>query len=182
MAHCNTRKLNQTGPNPSRKFRASRLGMAKGQTMAEFAGVSLFFFALLFAIIDYGWAFFAKMNIQQAVDDGGRYASTGQETGSGARITSIQNVILNEISVPGVTSSEIEICSALGGCDQTNGTPNGNAGAAGGPLDTVTITMTVPMKLLAPVGFLENLFPSTGYTLVSTSTFKNEPFSPTNTD
>ncbi|MGA6973185.1 MAG: TadE/TadG family type IV pilus assembly protein [Candidatus Binatus sp.] len=152
--------------------------MAKGQTMAEFAGVSLFFFALLFAIIDYGWAFFAKMNIQQAVDDGGRYASTGQETGSGARITSIQNVILNEISIPGVTASDIVICSDLGGCSTTNG----NLGAAGGPLDTVTITMTVPMKLLAPIGFLANLFPSTGYTLVSTSTFKNEPFSPTTTD
>jgi Flp pilus assembly protein TadG len=178
MAHFNTRKLNQTGPNPPRTFWASRLGMAKGQTMAEFAGVSLFFFALLFAIIDYGWAFFAKMNIQQAVDDGGRYASTGQETASGARITSIQNVILNEISVPGVTASDIVICSDLGGCSTTSG----NLGAAGGPLDTVTITMTVPMKLLAPIGFLANLFPSTGYTLVSTSTFKNEPFSPTTTD
>ncbi len=130
MAHSNSGKLNQTGPNPPLKIRSSRLGMAKGQTMAEFAGVSLFFFALLFAIIDYGWAFFAKMNIQQAVDDGGRYASTGQETGSGARITSIQNVILNEISIPGVTASDIVICSDLGGCSTTNG----NLGAAGGPL------------------------------------------------
>lgn len=164
------------------EFRAPRLGMAKGQSMAEFAMVSLLFFAILFAIIDFGWAFFAKMNIQQAVDDGGRYASTGQETAAGARVTSINNVILSEISVPGVTSADIKICSALGGCDQTGGTPNGNAGAAGGPLDTVTITMTVPMSLLAPVGFLANLFPSTGYNLVSTSTFKNEPFSPTTTD
>src|SRR5271155_4232653 len=148
MAHFNTRKLNQTGPNPPRKFRASRLGMAKGQTMAEFAGVSLFFFALLFAIIDYGWAFFAKMNIQQAVDDGGRYASTGQETGSGARISSIDNIILSEISIPGVSASDIKICSALGGC-QTGDTGVTDAGAGGGPLDTVTITLTFPMSMLA---------------------------------
>jgi len=158
--------------------RGKLIGMKKGQAMTEFAMVSLLFFVILFAIVDYGWAFFAKMNIQQAVDDGGRYASTGQETSSGARLTSIDNVILNEISIPGVTASDIVICSDLGGCSTTSG----NAGAAGGPLDTVTITLTFPMSLLAPVGLLANLFPSLTYTLVSKSTFKNEPFSPTTTD
>ena len=161
--------------------RGKLIGMKKGQAMTEFALVSLLFFAILFAIVDYGWAFFAKMNIQQAVDDGGRYASTGQETASGARISSIDNVILNEISIPGVSASDIEICSGLGGC-QTGDTTISNAGAGGGPLDTVTITLTFPMSLLAPVGLLANLFPSFTYTLVSKSTFKNEPFSPTTTD
>ena len=45
--------------------------------MMEFAMVLPLFFLILFAIIDYGWILFAQMNIQQAVQDGGRYASTG---------------------------------------------------------------------------------------------------------
>jgi Flp pilus assembly protein TadG len=162
----------------SLKPRASRFGLGKGQAMVEFAMVASLFLLMLFAIVDYGWVFFAQMNIQQAVDDGGRYASTGQETAAGARITSIENVILNEISVPGVSASDILICSGLGGCSSTKG----NLGAAGGPLDTVTITVTVPMQFLAPLHFLGFSTPSTGYTITSTSTFKNEPFSPANTD
>jgi Flp pilus assembly protein TadG len=160
------------------KPRVSSFGLAEGQTMVEFAMVSALFLLILFAIVDYGWVFFAQMNIQQAVDDGGRYASTGQETASGARLTSIQNVILNEISVPGVTASDIKICSALSGCSTTKG----NLAAAGGPLDTVTITVTVPMQFLAPLSFLGWSTPSTGYTITSTATFKNEPFDPGTTD
>ena len=34
--------------------------------------------ALVVAVMEmYLWIFFAKMNIQQAIDDGGRFASTG---------------------------------------------------------------------------------------------------------
>jgi Flp pilus assembly protein TadG len=181
MVKFNRNRLNGTGATECPKYGRPRLGVAKGQSTVEFAMVSILFFAILFAIVDYGWAFFAKMNIQQAVDDGGRYASTGQETGSGARISSIDNIILSEISIPGVSASDIKICSALGGC-QTGDTGVTDAGAGGGPLDTVTITLTFPMSMLAPVGLLANLFPSLTYTLVSTSTFKNEPFAPTNTD
>ena len=55
---------------------------------------------MLFAIIDYGWIMFAQMNVQQAVDDAGRYASTGQESSAGNRIQSIINVIQTEMKVP----------------------------------------------------------------------------------
>jgi len=81
----------------------------------------------------------------------------------------------------------VETLHAQGTAFTYQGQLNDGGGLAkGGGIEiqagTVTITMTVPMKLLAPIGFLANLFPSTGYTLVSTSTFKNEPFSPTTTD
>ena len=56
---------------------ATKARLTKGQSSVEFAGVSLLFFALMFAVMDYSWIFFAQMNIQQAVDDGGRFASTG---------------------------------------------------------------------------------------------------------
>jgi len=177
------------------KSRASSLGSAKGQTMVEFAMVSALFFFVLLAVIDYGWLMFAQMNIQQAVDDGGRYASTGQEGATGQRITGIINTIQNEISVPNVNvASSISICSSPPGtqataCSCTNSadlcynstTDSGNIGAAGGPLSVVTITVTTPLTLLAPLGFFGQFFPSGGYNFTSSATFTNEPFSPSTT-
>ena len=62
--------------------------------------VGIVFFLMLFAIMDYGWIMFAQMNVQQAVDDAGRYASTGQESSANSRISSIINVIQTEMKVP----------------------------------------------------------------------------------
>jgi Flp pilus assembly protein TadG len=176
----NRRRLIKAGTiPPPQKFDQSRFGAARGQAIPEFAMVTGLFLLLLFAIVDYGWFFFAQMNIQQAVDDGGRYASTGQESGgSGTRISSIQNVILGEISIPSVNASDIKICSSLSGCN-TSSSPN--AGAAGGPEDTVTVTLTAPMQALMPLNFLGTFLPSANYTYVATATFKNEPFDPSTT-
>lgn len=151
--------------------------------MVEFAMVSLLFLLMLFAIADYGWIMFAQMNVQQAVDDGGRYASTGQESGAGARITSIISTVQNEISVPGVDASTISICSVPPGsttssCYDSNN-KNSTAGAAGGPGYTVTISLTPTVPLLTPL--IGRLFPGGGYTFTSSATFQNEPFDPSTT-
>jgi Flp pilus assembly protein TadG len=168
---------------PRLKYPASRLGSETGQSSVEFAMVSLLFFFLLFAIMDYGWLMFSQMNVQQAVDDGGRYASTGQESGgSGTRITSIISAIQNEISVPSVNASNLSICSVPPGgttasCyDSTN--PSGTAGAAGGPGFTVTIKLVSTLPVMTPL--LSYFFPG-GYTFTSSSTFQNEPFDPSQT-
>jgi Flp pilus assembly protein TadG len=167
------------------KSETSSFGFRKGQTMVEFALVAIPFFLLLFAIVDYGWLFFSQMNIQQAVDDGARYASTGQETGSGARISSIINVIQSEISVPGVNASNLSICSTPPGgttasCYQGSPTnPTGPADAAGGPQYTVTISLTTTLPLMTPL--IAKLFPTQGYTFTSNATFQNEPFDPSTT-
>jgi Flp pilus assembly protein TadG len=165
------------------KSRALRSGSAKGQSLVEFAMVSLLFFFLLFAIMDYGWLMFSQMNVQQAVDDGGRYASTGQASGgSGTRIASIISAIQNEISVPGVNASNLSICSVPPGgttasCyDSTN--PSGTAGAAGGPGFTVTIKLVSTLPVMTPM--FSYFFPG-GYTFTSSSTFQNEPFDPSQT-
>ena len=168
---------------PPLKRPALTLGSAKGQSTVEFAMVSLLFFFLLFAIMDYGWLMFSQMNVQQAVDDGGRYASTGQESGgSGTRISSIIAAIQNEVSVPGVNASNLSICSVPPGgttasCyDSTN--PSGTAGAAGGPGFTVTIKLVSTLPVMTPL--LSSFFPG-GYTFTSSSTFQNEPFDPSQT-
>ncbi len=102
--------LNNVRLNRRRNSVASRFSKSRGQSTVEFAMVALLFFMMLFAMIDYGWIMFAQMNIQQAVDDAGRYASTGQESSAGNRVQSIINVIQTEMKVP-LSSWNLQICS-----------------------------------------------------------------------
>jgi Flp pilus assembly protein TadG len=160
--------------------------------------VGIVFFLLLFAIMNYGWIMFAQMNIQQAVDDAGRYASTGQESAANTRIASIINVIQTEMKVP-LSSWSLSICSVPAGsttssCYTSNNSnptqgSSGN-GDAGGPESTVTISVTANLAMLVPLNFVGPLFghnggmkifPS-GYTFTSSSTFRNESFNPSTTD
>jgi Flp pilus assembly protein TadG len=191
MVKSNYRKLDAVDQIPGFRSGTYRTTLKKGQSSVEFAMVSILFFLLLFGIMDFGWLMFAQMNIQQAVDDGGRYASTGQQTGtSGTRITSIISTIQNEISVPGVTvggtcpaANCLSICSVPPGgttssCfSATN--PTGTAGAAGGPEYTTTISLTTTIPLMTPL--IGQFFPAGGYKFTSSSTFQNEPFNPSTT-
>jgi len=153
----------------------------KGQSSVEFAGVSLLFFALMFAVMDYSWIFFAQMNIQQAVDDGGRFASTGNHLpsssgGNESRTQSIIDTIQNEINVPNINvGSNLSICSSKGGCNTSGG-----SAPAGGPDDTVTISLASSLPLWTP--WLSQFISGGAYTFTATTTFKNEPFDPSNTN
>jgi Flp pilus assembly protein TadG len=146
--------------------------------------VASVFFLLLFAVLDYGWIFFSQMNIQQAVDDGGRFASTGNHTTvtvdgvptTLSRLQSIIDTIQNEISVPGVNVQQnLVVCSVNGGCSNSSG-----SAPAGAPGDTVTLTLTTSLPLFTPA--LAALFTGGTYTFTATTTFKNEPFNPSETN
>jgi len=153
----------------------------KGQSAAEFAIVSALFLLLVFAVMNYSWIFFAQLNVQQAMNDGGRFASTGnhlpnQSGGSESRTQSIIDTIQSEISVPNIdVASNLSICSAKGGCNTSGG-----SAPAGAPGDTVTLTLTTSLPLWTPV--LAQLFTGGAYTLTASTTFKNEPFNPNNTN
>src|ERR1039457_6249472 len=68
-----------------------------GQAIIEIALVLMTFFVLSFGIIDYSWLMFTQMNIQDAVREAGRYASTGNHVITGgvtqSRILSITDVL-----------------------------------------------------------------------------------------
>jgi Flp pilus assembly protein TadG len=166
-------------------FRTSRARSTNGHTMAEFAMIAPLFFLLIFGVLDFAWLMFAQSNIQQAVDDGGRYASTGQESGgTGTRISSIISKVQSEISVPSVNANNLTICSVPPGGGSSlcwnSGVDSGNTGAAGGPEYTTTITLTTTLPLMTPL--IGKFFPAAGYTFTSSSTFTNEPFNPSSTD
>lgn len=166
--------------------------LSRGQDVVEFAIVFVLFFILCFVVMDFGWLMFAEVNIQQAVDDAGRYASTGQETASGERLESIIQILQNEIAIPGVNPSNITICSTPpGGTTATCCGPSytsmcsGGGGAAGGPGSTVTLTLSTSLSVLMPwLGYFKTNFSTLpgSYSFSASSTFKNEPFNPTSTD
>jgi len=162
-------------------FGHSGSGLSPGQSTPEFAAVGLLFFALVVAVMNYSWIFFARMNVQQAMDDGGRFASTGNhlttKTGTTeSRTQSIINTIQNEISVPNINvASNLSICSVNGGCNTSGG-----SAPAGAPGDTVTLSLTSSMPIWTP--WLAKLFSGGNYTFTASTTFKNEPFNPSNTN
>lgn len=145
----------------------------RGQTMAEFALVAPLYLLLIFAVMDFGRMFLVQMNIQQAVQEAARFASTGNH--------------LNDAKNPGQSLSRVDSIiqkaqQVSGGADLTNiliTSAKGGVGSAGGPGDTVTVSLTSNLKLMTPM--MAHFFPSGAYTFTSSATFKNEPFSPTNT-
>jgi Flp pilus assembly protein TadG len=173
------RRLESVGSTA--KSCALRSGLARGQSAAEFAAVSLLVFGLIFAVMDYSWIFFAQMNVQQALNDGGRFASTGNHLpaksgGNESRTQSIIDTIQNEISVPNINvGSNLSICSANGGCNTSGG-----SAPAGAPGDTVTLSLTTSLPIWTP--WLANLFTGGAYNFTAITTFKNEPFDPSNTN
>jgi hypothetical protein len=68
----------------------------------------------------------------------------------------------------GATISTVQISSTYGG-----------SGSAGGPGDTVTISLIANFKLLTP--FVAQSFAGGAYTFTSSVSCKNEPFPPANT-
>ncbi len=59
---------------PFRRLRRRQRGVAA----VEFGLVALFFFTLIFSIIDWSYLFFANLSMQHAVREGARYAVVGR--------------------------------------------------------------------------------------------------------
>jgi Flp pilus assembly protein TadG len=153
-------------------YRAYRPKSMLGQSMVEFALVAPLFFFLIFALLDFGRMFLMEMNLQEAVDEAGRFASTGNHLpdpkNPGSNLSRVSSIIAEAQHAALVTISSIQISSLEGG-----------AGSAGGPGDTVTVSFTTDLQLMTPM--VARLFPNGKYTFTSSATFKNEPFPPSNT-
>jgi hypothetical protein len=162
-----------------RSIEMSRDRWRRGQSSAEFALALPIFFILIFGVMDFGRMFFIQESIQQAVEAGVRYASTGNHesgtnptTGSAyTRIQSITNYINQQASIPismGASLGSLQISSVTGG-----------SGSPGGPEDIETISVTTTITLMTPV--ISHFFPNGQYSFTSSATIKNEPFPPSQT-
>jgi Flp pilus assembly protein TadG len=153
----------------ARRKRAS----TEGTSLLEFALVVPMFFLLLFGLMDFARLFYVEITLQNAVRQAGRYAITGnhlpdpQHQGQNlSRVASITQVAQN--AAQGLDVSAIQVSSLGGG-----------AGSAGGPGDTVTISLTTNLKLMTAM--IAQFFKKGTYTFTVSVSFRNEAFPPGNT-
>jgi Flp pilus assembly protein TadG len=141
--------------------------------MLEFAIVAPIFFFLIFGVMDYGRLIFVEMNLQDAVQEAARFASTGNHLpdpkNPGTNLSRVNSIIATaQASAFGASITNIQISSLQGG-----------SGSAGGPGDVVTVSLTSKLALMTPI--VARFFPNGIYTFTSSATIKNEPFPPGNT-
>ena len=166
-------RTRETAPTPPRARRVGRRALMAGQAMLEFAIVAPLFLFLIFAVIDYGRLFFVEINLQDAVQEAARFASTGDHLpdpkNSGQTLSRVASIIATaQAAAYGASITNIQISSLQGG-----------SGSAGGPGDVVTVSLTSNLKLMTPM--VARFFPNGIYTFTSSATFKNEPFPPSET-
>ncbi len=139
----------------------------------EFALIAPLFCLLLFAAVDYSRIFCVNMTLQNAVREAGRYAITGNHlpdpNHQGKNLSRVASItkIAQEAAL-GIDASSIQVSSVGGG-----------SGSAGGPGDTVTISLTTHLPLMTPL--MAQFFPSGIFTGTVSVSFRNEPFPPANT-
>lgn len=146
--------------------RADRRTSTNGQTMVEFALIAPMFLLLICGVMDYGRLCFTQSSVEDAVQEAGRYASTGNSQSGLTRLQSIEAVLQQAAAGTNVPVQNIQISSFTNGAWVS--------GSAGGPGDTVAITVTMGMKLLTPI--IAQHFPNGVYTFTTSTTFQNEPF------
>ena len=153
----------------------SRKHEESGQTTVEFVLSATLFLLLLFAVFDFGFLFFAKLTLQNAVRTAGRYAITGDcSSGSCFDSTNPTNrlqTILNTVQTYSFFLSPTVTVRCGGGCASGYG---GGGNNAGGPGDTVTITATYVFHPIITYRF----FTGGSYTITVSSSYKNEIFAP----
>ena len=142
-------------------IKAVKLGRAirarSGEAMVEFALVAPLFFVLMFGIMDFGRLFFTEETLQYAVREAGRYAVTGQHQ------TDKSVNVINQASL-GMNISNISVTSG------------GVTNYAGGPRQTVVVSVTDNLKLITPM--IGRFFPNNTYSFTVSTSFMNEPFDP----
>lgn len=145
----------------------------RGQAIVEYALVLPLIALLIFGLVDFGRLFFTVLTLQNALRVAGRYAVTGNHLPNPAnpnqalsRIASITQVA--QQNAMGIDVSGLQISSSTAG---------GAAGSgAGGPSDTIKLSLTYNLTLLTPI--IGQFFPGGVYTFTVNTCFHNEPFPP----
>jgi len=149
------------------------MGASAGGSILEFALVMPLVFLLLFGIFDFSRLFYAQMNLQNAVREAGRYAITGNHLADpkhpGQTLSRVNSIIqVAQRAALGLDVSNVQVSSQSGG-----------KGSAGGPGDTVTISLTSNLKLMTPI--VAHFFKDGTYAFTVAVSFRNEPFPPGST-
>ena len=155
----------------------------RGQSLVETAISVVLFFLLVFGVFDFGRLLFTQLTLQYAMREAGRFAVTGRHDPNPAdptQTTSRTNAIFQvaQQAAVGLSLTGYQVRSALGG-----------SGSAGGPGDTVTISISQDLRMITPLVpmlgrfyGLTNFMNNGVYRATASTTFKNEPFPPSQTN
>jgi len=146
----------------------------QGSVTLEFALVATLLFTVIFGCFEFSCLMYGQITLQNAVRQAGRYAMTGNHLPDPnnpghtlSRTASITQVA--QEAAMGLDVSNIHISSANGGDNN-----------AGGPGDTVTISLTANLPLMTAL--IGQYFANGIYTTTVSASFRNEPFPPGNSD
>jgi Flp pilus assembly protein TadG len=159
---------------PKRRL-AARGRSRAAQSLVEFSIVAPLFFLLMFGIIDFGRLFFTQMTLQHAMREAGRFGVTGNALPDPdapgqmlSRIRSIQEVARRSSAGVGLDPQDIRV--------RTTTSASGDPDSAGGPGQTFTVSLTYSLQLITPI--IGQFFSNGTHTFTVSTTFKNEPFDP----
>lgn len=95
------------------------MGSRRGAAAIEFALVSIVFLTLLFAIMDYGWYFFRRANLQEAVVEAARRGAAIPETSSPGPEGEARRVIEDKLTGMGIDPADASIAAEVRGSRPT---------------------------------------------------------------
>ncbi len=149
-----------------------RIG-TEGTSLLEFAFIAPMFLLLLFGTVDFAHLFWVEFTLQNAIRQAGRYAVTGNHlpdpNHAGQNLSRVASILqVARQTAVGLDVSNLQISSVTGG-----------SGSAGGPGDTLTISLTTNLPLITPI--VARFFTNGVYTFTVSVTMKNEPFPPSDT-
>jgi Flp pilus assembly protein TadG len=144
----------------------------RGDTdLVEFSLILPIFLLLMFALIDLGRYYWIRETVENAVRQAGRYAVTGQNSGSTNRVASIEQVAQNAMA--GLYNPDTTTITVSGSPVGRSGSTTTNFGGYGG--ENVTVTISTQLGFFTP-GIARYFGPSGSNTLTETVTFRNESF------
>ncbi len=163
---------NQYGPAAGSRPRCRQKGVAA----VEFALVALFFFTVLFSIIDWSYLFFANLSMQHAVREGARYAVVGRsdlapEDRPGDRCAAVREKIRQQSWGLYERANSTTTFKTIDGAGNIV-TLGGNSCYGAGQL----IVVQVDSRVAALTPFVRPFFNATGgeYRFTVAATMKNE--------
>jgi len=172
MRNAVQRQSFRAGPCEAKLYRG-RCREPKGSALIELALVVPLFLLLVFAVCDFGRLFFVETTLENALRQAARYAVTGNHQPDakhpGQNLSRVDSILqVAQQAAIGIDVTGIQISSV-----------NGGAGSAGGPGDTVIISLTSNVQLITPL--VAAFFKNGIYTFTVSVRMKNEPFPPSDT-
>jgi Flp pilus assembly protein TadG len=171
--------------NVLNRFRRNR----RGSTVVEFALVVPMFFALLFAIIETAFMFFASQVLETAVQDSARLIQTGQAQNKSLTAAQFKREVCSRITTmfdcAGGISVDVQSYSSFGSVnvgnpiDASKNFTNPNNYNPGGPGDIVVVRLFYQWPIIVTKFHydISNLSGSKRL-LSATAAFQNEPYNP----